>query len=82
MKLFPVMLPILLASGVLSVAGPAHADWVQSLDPVVVAPAPTNLQIQAQNPPTFTWSRHISAPASYTVEIKSASGAVSTYTST
>jgi hypothetical protein len=82
MKFLSVMLPILLASGVLSVAGPAHADWVQSVDPVVVAPAPTNLQIQAQNPPTFTWSRHISAPASYTVEIKSASGAVSTYTST
>jgi len=81
MKLFPSMLPLVLASATLSVALPAHADWVQSPDPVVVAPAPANLQTQAQNPPTFTWARHSSGPASYTIEVKSSTGTVTSYTS-
>lgn len=53
----------------------AHADWVQSTDPLVVQPSPAMNQVQAQNPPGFTWARHASGPASYELEITPAGGA-------
>lgn len=53
----------------------AHADWVQSTDPLVVQPSPAMNQVQAQNPPGFTWARHASGPATYELEITPAGGA-------
>src|SRR5438067_8425306 len=53
----------------------ARADWPQSTDPLIVQPAPTNGQVQAQNPPSFTWARHPTGPASYDIEITPAGGA-------
>jgi hypothetical protein len=58
----------------------AHADWAQSTDPLIVQPAPTNSQIQAQNPPAFTWARYPTGPASYDIQITPAGGAGVTYT--
>ena len=65
-----------------SLAGPqAHADWAQSTDPLIIAARPTNLQIQAQNPPTYTWARYPTTVTGYTLEIRSSAGAVvATYT--
>jgi hypothetical protein len=53
----------------------ARADWAQSTDPLVVQPAPSNGQVQAQNPPGFAWARYPSGPASYEIEITPAGGA-------
>ena len=47
----------------------AHADWTQSTDPLIIQPGPVDPQVQAQNPPGFTWARHPSGPASYDLEI-------------
>src|SRR5689334_1164599 len=47
----------------------ARADWAQSTDPLVVQPAPSNGQVQAQNPPGFAWARFPTGPASYEIEI-------------
>ena len=47
----------------------AHADWAQSLDPLIIQPGPVETQVQAQNPPGFTWARHPDGPASYELEI-------------
>jgi hypothetical protein len=58
----------------------AHADWAQSADPLVVQPNPANSQVQAQNPPSFTWARYPTGPASYVVEITPAGGAPVTAT--
>jgi hypothetical protein len=58
----------------------AHADWAQSTDPLVVQAAPANGQVQAQNPPGFTWSRHPTGPASYDIQITPAGGSGVTYT--
>jgi hypothetical protein len=52
----------------------ARADWAQSTDPLVVQPAPANSQVQAQNPPGFTWARHPTGPASYEIEITPVGG--------
>lgn len=52
----------------------AHADWAQSTDPLVVQPAPSNNQVQPQNPPGFAWARHPTAPAQYEVEITPVGG--------
>jgi hypothetical protein len=52
----------------------AHADWAQSTDPLVVQPSPDNSQVQAQNPPGFTWARHPSGPAAYDIEITPVGG--------
>lgn len=60
----------------------AHADWVQSSDPVVVTPGPANMELQAQNPPTFKWARYSSTTPSYTLVIKSGTTVVQTYTTT
>ncbi|WP_332847838.1 heparinase II/III domain-containing protein [Massilia sp. S19_KUP03_FR1] len=47
----------------------AHADWAQSTDPLIIQPGPVDAQVQAQNPPGFTWARHPDGPASYELEI-------------
>lgn len=53
----------------LPLCGAARADWVQATDPLVVRALPDNMQTQAQNPPTFSWSRHPSAPPEYVVQV-------------
>ena len=60
----------------------ASADWAQSTDALVVRPMPGNRQIQVQNPPTFSWARYSTNPSSYTLEIRSGTTVVRTYTST
>lgn len=52
----------------------ARADWVQSTDPLVVQAKPEMNQVQAQNPPGFTWARHSTGPASYEIEITPVGG--------
>jgi hypothetical protein len=52
----------------------ARADWAQSTDPLVVQPGPANSQVQAQNPPGFTWARYPNGAASYEVEITPVGG--------
>jgi len=47
----------------------AHADWAQSTDPLIIQPGPVDPQVQAQNPPGFTWARHPTGPASYDLEV-------------
>jgi len=63
------------ALALLLVCTAAQADWVQSTDPLVVQPSPAMNQVQAQNPPGFTWARHASGPATYELEITPAGGA-------
>ena len=53
----------------LPLCGAARADWVQATDPLVIRALPDNMQTQAQNPPTFSWSRHPSAPPEYVVQV-------------
>ena len=48
----------------------SHAEWAESTDPLAVKPLPSNSQRQVQNPPSFSWSRHPSNPASYIIEIQ------------
>jgi hypothetical protein len=52
----------------------ARADWAQSTDPLVVQPAPSNGQVQAQNPPGFAWARYETGPAAYEIEITPVGG--------
>ena len=52
----------------------ARADWVQSNDPLVVQAKPEMNQMQAQNPPGFTWARHSTGPSSYELEITPVGG--------
>jgi hypothetical protein len=52
----------------------ARADWAQSTDPLIVQPSPAMSQVQAQNPPGFTWARHPTGPASYELEITPVGG--------
>ena len=52
----------------------ARADWAESTDPLVVKPGPAMHQIQAQNPPGFTWARHPTGPAQYEIEITPVGG--------
>jgi hypothetical protein len=59
----------------------AQADWAQATDPLIVQPAPANGQVQAQNPPGFTWARHPTGPASYDIQITPVGGSAVTYTS-
>ena len=54
------------------VSGASRADWVQSVDPLVVRPLPAEGALQVQNPPSFSWARHPSNPASYVLEIQGA----------
>ena len=66
-----------LALASLFVCMSARADWAQSPDPLVVQPSPDLNQIQAQNPPGFTWARHANGPAAYELEITPSGGAPS-----
>jgi hypothetical protein len=52
----------------------ARADWAQSADPLVVQPAPANSQVQAQNPPGFTWARYPKGVTTYEIEITKEGG--------
>lgn len=52
----------------------AQADWIQSTDPLVVQASPAMNQVQAQNPPGFTWARHPAGPAAYELEITPVGG--------
>ncbi|HEU4851061.1 MAG TPA: heparinase II/III family protein [Telluria sp.] len=61
-------------------AGHAHADWVVSTRVEATRPAPDNFQVQAQNPPAFSWSQHRTLPATYVVEIRQGSTVVQTVT--
>lgn len=63
------------AYAALFVCATARADWVQSTDPLVVQPSPAMNQVQAQNPPGFTWARHPSGATSYELEIAPVGGA-------
>src|SRR4051812_32768783 len=69
MKFHTIRILRALAMTPLLVALQAHADWAQSTDPLVIQPAPRDYQIQAQNPPGFTWARHPNSPASYDIQI-------------
>ncbi len=59
----------------LFVGASARADWVQATDPLIVQPSPAMNQVQAQNPPGFTWARHSTGPATYELEITPVGGA-------
>jgi hypothetical protein len=69
MKFFAAGIIRALALAPMLLSLPAHADWAQSSDPLVIQPAPRDAQNQAQNPPGFTWARHPTGPASYEIEI-------------
>lgn len=63
-----------------AVSNASHADWAQSASARVVRPGPANLQVQPQNPPSFTWAMHTSKPAAYVVELTRAGAAAQTFT--
>lgn len=52
------------------IAAPSYADWATSPLARVTRAAPANAQIQAQNPPSFSWAMHPSNPAAYVLEIR------------
>lgn len=53
----------------LVVSAPSRADWATSTDLSAVRPLPTGYQVQAQNPPSFTWSRYPTGTTSYSLEL-------------
>lgn len=59
----------------------AVSDWSVSSELAAVQPAPMNGLVQAQNPPSFTWSRYPTGPASYTLEIQRGTDPAITYVS-
>lgn len=63
-----------------AVSAPSRADWASSTTAYVVRAQPTNSQIQAQNPPGFTWAMHSTKPANYVIEITQAGMTPQTYT--
>jgi hypothetical protein len=63
-----------------AVSNASHADWAQSPSARVVRPAPASLQIQPQNPPSFTWAMHSTKPAAYVLELTRAGGTAQTFT--
>ncbi|MFD2366069.1 DUF4962 domain-containing protein [Pseudoduganella sp. GCM10020061] len=71
-----------LAAALAGFSAPSHADWAQNVDPAVVKPMPNNLQVQPQNPPGFTWSRHPLNPPSYELEVSNGSTVVARFTTT
>ncbi|WP_081933668.1 heparinase II/III family protein [Massilia sp. 9096] len=56
---------------------PAHADWAQSPDPLVVRATPADGVAQRQNPPTFTWARYPGGAARYDIRIQPRDGPAS-----
>ncbi|UGQ47646.1 heparinase II/III domain-containing protein [Massilia endophytica] len=63
-----------------AVSNVSHADWAQSPSARVVRPAPANLQVQPQNPPSFTWAMHSTKPAAYVLELTRSGGVAETFT--
>ncbi|HEY1044233.1 MAG TPA: DUF4962 domain-containing protein [Telluria sp.] len=57
-------------------ASHAQADWVISAQIEATRPAPDNFQVQAQNPPAFSWSQHRNKPSTYVLEIRQGSTVV------
>lgn len=49
----------------------ASADWSASDNALAVRALPNSPAIQAQNPPTFSWSQYTNSPDTYLVEVKS-----------
>ncbi|TFW21152.1 DUF4962 domain-containing protein [Massilia arenosa] len=64
----------------LALSGAARADWVVSTQLEAVRPAPANFQVQPQNPPAFSWSRHSANPPGYVVEVRQNGSTVYTFT--
>ncbi|AXA91846.1 heparinase [Massilia sp. YMA4] len=65
-----------------AVSSPARADWAQSTEVLAVTPTPSNLRVQAQNPPTFAWSRYsATTPVSYVIEVRTGTTVYKTFTS-
>ncbi|MFM9434232.1 hypothetical protein ACFDR9_001286 [Janthinobacterium sp. CG_23.3] len=76
----PILLRgLILFSSIVSSA--SHADWVTSPLARVVRPLPADAQVQAQNPPGFTWAMPALKPPNYILEVTGPSG-VRTYTTT
>jgi hypothetical protein len=46
------------------VSSASYADWATSTNIEAVRPAPDKMQLQPQNPPGFSWSRHPTATSS------------------
>lgn len=71
LNLFTRLIALSLAAGTSQAA-----DWVttRSSSPEIVKPAPEQVLLQVQNPPSFAWPRHASYPAQYIVEILPAGG--------
>lgn len=65
-----------------TLCGQARADWAQAATPLEIKTLPANLAAQAQNPPTFSWSRYSTSPPSYTIELYLNGVLQTTYTST
>ncbi|WP_229220002.1 heparinase II/III domain-containing protein [Rugamonas fusca] len=63
-----------------AVSAPSYADWAQSIYPNYTPPRPASGQVQAQNPPAFTWSKYPYDPSLYIVKIMSGTTVVGTYT--
>ena len=61
-------------------AGHAQADWVVSAQVEATRPAPDNFQVQAQNPPAFSWSQHRTKPSTYVLEIRQGSTVIQSVT--
>lgn len=75
MKLSRAMLGPVVGACLLALSPATRADWALSaVEPAMVRPAPGNMEIQAQNPPSFTWARHPAKPTSYILEITGPSG--------
>lgn len=69
-------------AGAMAFALPSHADWAQSTVLDAVQPAPAAFSVPAQNPPSFTWSRHPNATNNtvYTLEVRRGTATPVTFT--
>lgn len=70
-----------LAAFLAAVSVPCLADWAIPTAIDAIKPSPDQLQVQAQNPPSFAWSRYPVYPrvASYVLEIRAGVNVVATY---
>ncbi len=80
MKIHRALLGSAIALGLMAVSPIGRADWAQTNDPAMVRPMPNNMQLQPQNPPSFTWPRHASKPTSYVLEITGPNGVMAPIT--
>jgi hypothetical protein len=72
----------ILACALFALSGVARADWVVAPEFEAVRPLPDKNQVQPQNPPSFSWSRHKLAVPGYVIEVKAANGSTTTYNAT